>query len=102
MKRKILFVVGMLMSAGWGLAAYVYTCLADVFESEVVSYAIGFAVAVVFVSVFRSAYLDDRWASKEEKAEEEAMILCSECRRQFDPQYHSKISQSPELSYPEA
>ena len=102
MKRKILFVVGMLMSAGWGLAAYIYTGLADAFESEAVSYVIGFAIALLFVSVFRSAYLNGRWAPKEEKAEEEAMILCSECRRQFDPQYHSKISQSPELSYPEA
>ena len=102
MKRKILFVVGMLMSAGWGLAAYIYTGLADAFESEAVSYVIGFAIALLFVSVFRSAYLNGRWAPKEEKAEEGAMILCSECRRQFDPQYYSKSSQTPALSYPEA
>jgi len=102
MKRKILFVVGMLMSAGWGLAAYIYTGLADAFESEAVSYVIGFAIALVFVSVFRSAYLNGRRAPKEEKAEEEAMILCSECRRQFEPKYNLNTSQSPALSYPEA
>jgi hypothetical protein len=94
MKRKILYVVGMLMSAVSGFAVYVYTGLADAFESEVVSYAIGFAIAVVFVSVFRSAYLNGRQAPTEETAEEERMILCSECHRKFEPEYNSKSTQS--------
>ena len=88
MKRKILFVVGMLTSAGWGLGVYVYTGLADAFESPVVSYAIGFAIAVVFVSVFRSACLNGRPVSKKEEAEEETTILCTECRRQLAPKYN--------------
>ena len=103
MKRMILYVAGMLMSAGGGLAAYFYSGLADAFESEVVSYAIGFAIAVVFASVFRSGYLNGREALTEETTEEERMILCSECRSKFEPNYSPKKSSSRlALSQPKA
>ncbi len=94
MKRTILYVVGMLASAGWGFAIYNYTGLADAFESEVVSYAIGFAIAVVFVSVFRSACLNSGRAPRKERSEEERIVFCSECRRKFEPEYSQNTSQN--------